>query len=102
LESGFLKTTFWKTNTAKRENTFLKNQTNFFFDGKVFSVDRKVFSLTGKCFPLINFSNGKQTQESLENSFPESEFWKTNMALINILLRPTSFNILLRTGSIHT
>jgi hypothetical protein len=38
----------------------------------------------------------------LENSFPESEFWKTNMALINILLRPTSFNILLRTGSIHT
>jgi hypothetical protein len=24
------------------------------------------------------------------------------MALINILLRPTSFNILLRTGSIHT
>jgi hypothetical protein len=36
------------------------------------------FPLTGKCFPLTNFSNGKQTQESLENGFPE-----TNTALIN-------------------
>jgi hypothetical protein len=25
--------------------------------------------LTGKCFPLTNFSNGKQTQESLESGF---------------------------------
>jgi hypothetical protein len=47
----------------------------------VFSVDRKVFLLTGKCFPLTNFSNGKQIQESLENDFPESKFWETNMAL---------------------
>jgi hypothetical protein len=44
----------------------------------VFSVDRKVF-------PLTNFSNGKQTQESLESDFPESdfpesEFRETNMA----------------------
>jgi hypothetical protein len=47
----------------------------------VFSVDRKVFPLTGKCFPLTNFPNGKQTQESLESGFPESEFRETNMAL---------------------
>jgi hypothetical protein len=30
---------------------------------------------------LTNFSNGKQTQESLESGFPESEFRETNMAL---------------------
>jgi len=59
----------------------LGNQTKFFFDWKVFSVDQKVFPLTGKCFPLTNFSNGKQTQESLESGFPESEFRETNMAL---------------------
>jgi len=31
------------------------------------------FSLTGKCFSLTNFSNGKQTRESLESDFPEFE-----------------------------
>jgi len=29
---------------------------------------------------LTNFSNGKQTQESLENGFPETTFRKTNTA----------------------
>jgi hypothetical protein len=38
------------------------------------------FSLTGKCFPLTNFSNGKQTQESLESGFLETIFRKTNTA----------------------
>jgi hypothetical protein len=38
------------------------------------------FSLTGKCFPLTNFSNGKQTQESSENDFPNNIFQKTNTA----------------------
>jgi len=38
-----------------QENTFLKTKPNF--------------PLTGKCFPLTNFSNGKQTQESLESGF---------------------------------
>jgi hypothetical protein len=90
LESGFPEITFRKTNTAKRENTFLKTKPNsksVFVDWKVFSVDRKVFpltgkcfSLTGKCFSLTNFPNGKQTQESLESGFPESEFRETNMA----------------------
>jgi hypothetical protein len=47
-----------------QENTFLKTKPNF--------------SLTGKCFPLTNFSNGKQTQESLESDFPETTFRKTN------------------------
>jgi hypothetical protein len=49
-----------------QENTFLETKSNF--------------SLTGKCFPLINFSNGKQTQESLESEFPENKFQKTNIA----------------------
>jgi hypothetical protein len=31
------------------------------------------FPLTEKCFPLTNFSNGKQTQESLESDFPENK-----------------------------
>ena len=85
LESGFLEITFRKTNTAKRENTFLKTKPNsksVFVDWKVFFVDRKVFPLTGKCFPLTNFPNGKQTQESLESDFLESEFRETNMALV--------------------
>jgi hypothetical protein len=47
-----------------QENTFLKTKPNF--------------SLTGKCFPLTNFSNGKQTQKSLESGFPESTFRETN------------------------
>jgi hypothetical protein len=67
LESGFPETTFQKTNTAKRKNTFLKTKPNF--------------SLTGKCFPLTNFSNGKQTQESLESGFSKTTFRKTNMVL---------------------
>jgi hypothetical protein len=73
FENGFPETTFWKTNTVKRENIFLETKPNF-------SLTGKCFSLTGKCFPLTNFHNGKQTQESLESDFPESEFQKTNMA----------------------
>jgi len=49
-----------------QENTFLKTKLNF--------------SLAGKCFPLTNFSNDKQTPESLENGFPETTFRKTNTA----------------------
>ena len=49
-----------------QKNTFLKTKPNF--------------PLTGKCFPLTNFSNDKQTQESLENDFPEITFRKTNTA----------------------
>ena len=45
-----------------QENTFLKTKLNF--------------PLTEKCFPLTNFSNGKQTQESLESGFPENTFRK--------------------------
>jgi hypothetical protein len=49
-----------------QENTFLKTKPNF--------------PLTGKCFSLTNFSNGKQTQESLESGFPKTTFRKTNTA----------------------
>jgi len=66
LESDFPETTFRKTNTAKKKNTFLETKPNFSFDWKVFSVNQKVFLLTrkcflltGKCFLLTNFSNGK-------------------------------------------
>ena len=48
-----------------------------------FSLETKPnFALTGKCFSLINFFNGKQTQESLKSDFPENEFRKTNIAKI--------------------
>jgi hypothetical protein len=52
-----------------QENTFLKTKPNF--------------PLTGKCFLLTNFSNGKQTQESLKNSFSETIFREINIALEN-------------------
>jgi hypothetical protein len=72
---------------SQKKKHFPENQTKFLFDWKVFFIDRKVFLLTGKCFPLTgkcflltNFSNGKQTQESLKSDFPESEFQKTSMA----------------------
>jgi len=83
LESGFPETTFRKTNTAKRENIFLETKPNF-------SLTGKCFPLTGKSFSLTNFPNGKQTQESLESGFPESEFRETNMALYWLII-PSSF-----------
>jgi hypothetical protein len=59
LESDFPETIFQKTNTAKRENTFLKTKLIFFFTEKCFSLTGKCFSLTGKCFLLIIFFNDK-------------------------------------------
>jgi len=53
-----------------QENTFLETKPNF--------------PLTGKYFPLTNFSNDKQTQESLENNFLKTIFQKTNIALIRV------------------
>jgi hypothetical protein len=41
---------------------------------------------------LTNFPNGKQTQESLESGFPESEFQETNMALGVVSLREGRHN----------
>jgi hypothetical protein len=73
LESVFPETTFRKTNTAKRENIFLETKSNF-------PLTEKCFSFTRKYFPLIIFSNGKQTQEGLESSFPKTTFRETNMA----------------------
>jgi hypothetical protein len=55
LESDFPETTFRKTNTTTRENTFLETKPNF--------------SLTGKCFSLTNFLNSKQIEKNLENGF---------------------------------
>jgi len=55
LESGFLETTFRKTNTTKKKNIFLETKPKF--------------SLTGKCFSLINFFNDKQIQKNLKNNF---------------------------------
>ena len=55
----------------KKENIFLETKPNF--------------PLTRKCVPLTNFSNGKQTQESLENSFSETTFRETNAPDVNLL-----------------
>jgi len=49
-----------------QENTFLKIKLNF--------------PLTENYFSLINFSNGKQTQENLESDLPETTFHKINTA----------------------
>jgi hypothetical protein len=57
LESGFPETTFWKTNTAKRENIFLETKPNFSLTGKCFSLTEKYFLLTEKYFLLINIFN---------------------------------------------
>jgi len=43
-----------------------------------FPLTGKCFMLTGKCFSLTNFSNDKQTQESLKSGFPETTFRETN------------------------
>ena len=61
LESDFPETTFRKTNTAKRGNTFLKTKPNFSLTEKCFSLTETYFPLTRKCFSLTNFSNDKQT-----------------------------------------
>ena len=39
-KNDFSNNTYRKTNTAKKENTFLKTKPNFSFDWKVFSVDQ--------------------------------------------------------------
>jgi hypothetical protein len=52
----------------------------------VFPLTAKYFPLTGKCFSLTNFSNGKQTQESLERNFLKSEFRETNKDIVETLL----------------
>jgi hypothetical protein len=51
------------------------------FQENIFLETKPNFPLTGKCFSLTNFSNDKQTHESLESGFPESELWETNIAL---------------------
>jgi len=81
LENDFPETTFRKTNTTKKENTFLEIKLNFSLTEKCFPLTGKCFPLTGKCFSLTNFSNGKQTQESLESGFRETTFRETNMVL---------------------
>jgi nuclear pore complex protein Nup133 len=53
------------------------------FPGKHFP-GKHISKYDWKCFPLTNFSNGKQTQKSLENGFPKSEFQKTNITIVNI------------------
>jgi hypothetical protein len=64
-----------------QENTFLKTKQNFL--------------LTGKCFPLTNFSNGKQTLESLESDFLETTFRKTNTTKRKNTFLETKQNFLL-------
>ena len=75
LESDFPEITFRKTNTAKGKILFWKPSQIFLW----LKLTEKCFPLTGKCFPLTNFSNDKQTQESLKNGFPKTTFQETNM-----------------------
>jgi len=57
--------------------------------------------LIGKCFPLTNFSNGKQTRESLESGFPEITFQETNMALIKSLIQVMDSELQFQMVGIH-
>jgi len=57
-----------------------------------FSLTRKCFPLTGKCFPLTNFSNDKQTQESLKSGFSKSEFEKQTWLKVHGLVRFDNLN----------
>jgi hypothetical protein len=54
------------------------------FQENTFLETKPTFHLTGKCFSLINFSNDKQTQESLESGFPETTFRETNISLVKV------------------
>ena len=56
------------------------------FIGKHFPGNQAKFPLTGNCFLLTTFFNGKQTQESLKNDFPETTFQKTNIAIVSHVL----------------
>jgi len=49
------------------------------FSGKHFPGNQANFSLIRKCFLLINFSNDKQIQKSLESNFSEITFQETNI-----------------------
>jgi hypothetical protein len=66
----------------KKENTILEIKQNF--------------SLTGKCFSLTNFSNSKQTHESLESDFQETTFRanKRPLTVKEVLLHIKSFSSL--------
>jgi len=79
----------WKNVSAQifQENTFLKTKSNF--------------SLTGKCFPLTNFSNSKQTQESLESGFPKTTFRKTNIVKRENTFLKTKLNFSLTGKCFH-
>jgi len=50
------------------------------FPRKHFPGNQAKFSFDWKVFSVVNFSNDKQTQESLESGFPETIFRETNMA----------------------
>jgi hypothetical protein len=41
---------------------------------------KSIFSLTKTCFLFINFSNGKQTNESLKSNFLKTTFHEINGA----------------------
>ena len=62
-----------------QENTFLETKLNF--------------PLTIKCFPLTNFSNGKQTQESLENEFREINIALIKFSIKSYLIKSSNFNL---------
>jgi hypothetical protein len=63
---------------ALTHNNFRKVFSSQIFQENIFLKTKLNFPFTRKCFPLTNFSNGKQTQESLESSFPKTTFQKTN------------------------
>jgi hypothetical protein len=47
----------------------------------IFLETKPIFSLTGKYFLLTNFSNDKQTHESLESDFKKNNFLPNKQGL---------------------
>jgi hypothetical protein len=63
-----------------------QNKRKHFSETKLnFSLTGKCFSLTGKYFPFTNFSNGKQTHESLENDFSETSLRNKYILKVNFV-----------------
>jgi hypothetical protein len=68
-------------NFSQLPESVFHNQQSVFH---IFLKIKSNFSLTEKCFPLTNFSNDKQTPESLESNFPKTTFRKSSLKSIFI------------------
>jgi len=60
------------------------------FQNKIYSNQKEYTILKKKCFSLTNFSNDKQTQESLKNDLQKISSHETNKVLVYAQLKKTN------------